>query len=56
MHAEPRARRELIEDLSKERAASILAELSIPQLAELFSDLPHDDVTDLMQLSPKRGQ
>jgi len=50
MHAEPRARRQLIEDLTKERAAPILAELSVPQLADLFSDLPHDDVTGLMEL------
>ena len=47
--AEPRVRRQLIEDLSKERAETILAELSIPQLADIFSDLPHDDVTELMQ-------
>jgi magnesium transporter len=53
MHAEPRARRQLIEDLSKERAESILEELSIPQLADLFSDLPHDDATELMQLLPE---
>ncbi|MGA3175191.1 MAG: PRC-barrel domain-containing protein [Syntrophorhabdales bacterium] len=53
MHAEPRARRQLIEDLSKERAASILSDLSIPQLADLFSDLPLDDVTELMQLLPE---
>jgi magnesium transporter len=53
MHAEPRARRQLVEDLSKERAESILDELSIPQLADLFSDLPHDDATELMQLLPE---
>jgi CBS domain-containing protein/sporulation protein YlmC with PRC-barrel domain len=53
MHTEPRARRQLIEDLSKERAGAILVELSTPQLAELFSDLPLDDVTELMQLLPK---
>jgi CBS domain-containing protein/sporulation protein YlmC with PRC-barrel domain len=50
MHAEPRAKRQLIEDLPKERARAILAELSIPQLADLFSVLPHDDVTELMQM------
>jgi CBS domain-containing protein/sporulation protein YlmC with PRC-barrel domain len=53
MHAEPRARRQLVEDLSKERAESILEELSIPQLADLFSDLPHDDAAELMQLLPE---
>ncbi len=50
IHAEPRARRQLIEDLTEERARSILAELSLPQLADIFSDLPHDDVTELMKL------
>jgi magnesium transporter len=52
MHAEPRARRQLIEDLSKERAGEILTELSTPQLAELFSDLPLDDVTELIEILP----
>ncbi len=50
IHAEPRARRQIIEDLSEDRARSILAELSMPQLADIFSDLPHDDVTELMEL------
>jgi magnesium transporter len=53
MHAEARAKRQLIEDLPKERARAILAELSIPQLADLFSVLPHDDVTELMQTLPE---
>jgi CBS domain-containing protein/sporulation protein YlmC with PRC-barrel domain len=55
LHAEPRAKRQLIEDLPKERAQAILAELSIPQLADLFSVLPHDDVTELMQLLPEES-
>jgi len=55
MHAEPRAKRQLIEDLPKERAQAILAELSIPQLADLFSVLPHDDVTELIQLIPEES-
>jgi magnesium transporter len=50
IHAEPRARRQLIEDLTKDRARSIFAELSLPQLADIFSDLPHDDVTEFMEL------
>lgn len=53
MHAEPRARRQLIEDLSQERARAILAELSTPQLADILSDLPHDDVTELLGLLPE---
>jgi sporulation protein YlmC with PRC-barrel domain/CBS domain-containing protein len=55
VHAEPRAKRQLMEDLRKERAQAILAELSIPQLADLFSVLSHDDVTELMQLIPEES-
>ncbi|MGD1147603.1 MAG: CBS domain-containing protein [Thermoanaerobaculaceae bacterium] len=50
LEAEPRAQRQLIADLRKERARMILSEMSIPQLANLFSVLPHDDVTELMEL------
>jgi magnesium transporter len=53
VHAEPRAKRQLIEDLRRERAQAILSELSIPQVADLFSVLPHDDMTELMQLLPE---
>lgn len=53
VHAEPRAKRQLIEDLPKERAQAILAELSTPQIADLFSVLPYDDVTELMQMLPQ---
>lgn len=50
LHAEPRVKRQIVEDLPTERAQAILSELSIPQLADLFSVLPHDDKTELMQL------
>jgi magnesium transporter len=53
VHAEPRAKRQLIEDLPKERAQAILAELSIPQTADLLSVLPYDDVTELMRMLPE---
>ena len=52
VEAEPRAQRQLIANLRKERARTILSELSVPQLADLFSVLPHDDKTDLMELLP----
>jgi magnesium transporter len=51
--AEPRTQRQLIADLRQERAKTILTELSVPQLADLFSVLPHDDMTELMTLLPK---
>ncbi|HVN75979.1 MAG TPA: CBS domain-containing protein [Thermoanaerobaculaceae bacterium] len=53
LEAEPRAQRQLIADLRKERARVILSEMSIPQLAKLFSVLPHDDVTEMMGLLPQ---
>jgi CBS domain-containing protein len=53
MEAEPRAQRQLIANLRKEKARTILSEMSIPQLADLFSVLPHDDMKELMELLPK---
>ena len=50
LEAEPRAQRQLIADLRKERARLILSEMSVPQLAKLFSVLPHDDATELMDV------
>jgi magnesium transporter len=52
MEAEPRAQRQIIEDLRKEKARSIFSEMSIAQLADLFAVIPHDQVTDLMALLP----
>ena len=52
IEAEPRAQRQLIANLRKERARTILSEMSVPQLADLFSVLPHDDMTELMELLP----
>jgi sporulation protein YlmC with PRC-barrel domain len=52
MEAEPRARRQLIEDLRKERARAILSELTMPQLANLLSVLPHDDASEMLELLP----
>jgi magnesium transporter len=50
LEAEPRVQRQLIADLRKERARMILSEMSVPQLSNLFSVLPHDDVTEMMDL------
>jgi len=38
----------LIADLRRERAREILSEMSVPQLAALFSVLPHDDMMKMM--------
>jgi CBS domain-containing protein len=48
--AEPRAKRQLVEDLSDERARDIFSEMTVPQLADLFSVLPFDDVQELLEL------
>ena len=50
---EPRAQRQLIANLRKERARTILSEMSVPQLADLLSVLPHDDMVEMMELLPK---
>jgi magnesium transporter len=50
--AEPRAQRQLIAGMRKERAKTVLSEMSVPQLADLFSVLPHDQQTALMGLVP----
>ena len=52
VEAEPRAQRQLIANLRKERARTILSELSVPQLSDLFTVLPHDDMVELMELLP----
>jgi CBS domain-containing protein/sporulation protein YlmC with PRC-barrel domain len=52
-HAEPRAKRQLVASLRKEKARTILSELSVPQLADLFSVLPHDDVAELLYMLPE---
>lgn len=51
--AEPRAQRQLIAHLRRERAQTILSEMSPQRLAALFTVLPHDNRTALMQLLPK---
>jgi CBS domain-containing protein/sporulation protein YlmC with PRC-barrel domain len=51
--AEPRTQRQIIAALRKERARNIFTEMTIPQLAGLFSVLPHDHVSELMALLAK---
>jgi CBS domain-containing protein len=50
--AEPRAQRQIIANLRQERARTILSKMSVAQLADLFSVLPHDDKTELMAMLP----
>ena len=53
LEAEPRAQRQLIANVRRERARTILSEMSVPQLADLFSVLPHDQMRSLIELLPK---
>jgi magnesium transporter len=53
IEAEPRAQRQLIANVRRERARTILSEMSIPQLADLFSVLPHDQMIKMLELLPQ---
>jgi CBS domain-containing protein/sporulation protein YlmC with PRC-barrel domain len=56
VEAEPRAKRQLIAFLREEKARLVLTHLSVPQIADLFSELPHQKVTELMKsLTPPRA-
>jgi magnesium transporter len=56
VEAEPRAKRQLVAFLREEKARLVLASLTVPQVADLFSDLPHQKVTELMKcLTPPRA-
>ncbi len=50
--AEPRAKRQLIVFLREERARAVLAKMSVPQIADLFSHLSHEKVTEMMKCLP----
>jgi len=50
--AEPRAKRQLIAFLSEEKARQVLAIMSLMQIADFFSSLPHAKATELMKLLP----
>jgi CBS domain-containing protein/sporulation protein YlmC with PRC-barrel domain len=52
VEAEPRAKRQLIVFLREERARAVLAKLSVPQIADLLSDLSHQKATEMMKLLP----
>jgi magnesium transporter len=56
VEAEPRAKRQLIAFLREEKARLVLAHLTVPQIADLFSELPHEKVTELMKcVAPPRA-
>ena len=52
-HAEPRAKRQLVANLRRERAETIMSELSVPQLSDLLSVLPYEERMKLLTLLPE---
>ncbi len=52
VEAEPRAKRQLVAFLREEKARMVLTKMSVAQIADLFSDLPHEKVTELMRCLP----
>jgi CBS domain-containing protein/sporulation protein YlmC with PRC-barrel domain len=54
LEAEPRAQRQIIAGMRTERARTVLSEMSVAQLADLLSVLPHDHVEDLLDLLPAK--
>jgi len=52
VEAEPRAKRQLIAFLSEEKARQVLVIMSVLQIADFFSKLPHAKATELMKLLP----
>jgi magnesium transporter len=50
--AEPRAKRQLIAFLSEEKARQVLVRMSVLQIADFLSDLPHAKSAELMKLLP----
>jgi Mg/Co/Ni transporter MgtE len=53
METEPRAQRQIIASLTRETARSVFSEMTVHQLADLFTVLPHDQVRGLMRLLPR---
>jgi CBS domain-containing protein/sporulation protein YlmC with PRC-barrel domain len=52
VEAEPRAKRQLIAFLSEEKGRQVLGTLSLLQIADIFSKLPHAKATELTKLLP----
>ena len=50
LEVEPRAQRQIINNLRREHAISIFSEMTVPQLANIFSILPHDNVQELIKV------
>jgi magnesium transporter len=52
VEAEPRAKRQLMADVPMDKARLILAKMSVPHIADLLGDLPHEKAEEMMKLLP----
>jgi magnesium transporter len=52
LEAEPRAQRQIIEDLTRERAHAVFDEMTVLQLANVFASLPHEKMRELTSWLP----
>ena len=50
--AEPRAQRQLVANLREGRARGILSEMTVAQIADMLSILPHDHTEEMLELLP----
>jgi CBS domain-containing protein/uncharacterized protein YrrD len=53
VEAEPRAQRQFVERIPSEQARAVLAELTVPQLANIFASLPQQEMLRLTELLPE---
>ena len=53
VEAEPRAQRQIVSSLGKDHARAVLEEMSVPEIANLFSSLSHQQMVELVTLLPR---
>jgi CBS domain-containing protein len=53
VEAEPRAQRQIVSSLGKDHARAVLDEMSVPEIANLFSSLSHQQMVELVTLLPR---
>ena len=53
LETEPRAQRQIVEDLTPDRAKSILSEMTVGEMADLLSALPLDDRNEMLAHVPR---
>ena len=52
VETEPRAQRQIVASLPPEQARAVLEEMSVPEIANLFSSLSHQQMVELCELLP----